>query len=100
MDFQITEKGSSVIFSLSGDFTYGDLKEFNDQIALLNTKKPELVEFDFSGLNFIDSMGLGLLIQVHDAGVKNGYRTVIKNARGNVLEVLENANFLKLFEMA
>jgi len=99
MEYKITEQGSRIVFALNGKFTHKDLNEFNRQFSTLEGKPIETLEFDFSELDFIDSMGMGLLIKVHDDGERRGYHTVIRNAKGAVLKILENANFGALFGM-
>jgi len=99
MEFKAIEQGENVVFTLSGQLTYRDVNEFTQKAKYLDGKSPKVVELDFSELDHIDSMGMGLLIKLHDAGEKEGYSTVIRNAKGRVLELLKAAQFDHLFDM-
>jgi anti-sigma B factor antagonist len=51
----------------------------------------ERVELDLSGLRFLDTSGLQLLVELHRQAARGGFDFAIRNATGNVQRVFEMA---------
>ncbi|HNM23255.1 MAG TPA: STAS domain-containing protein, partial [Rhodocyclaceae bacterium] len=58
------------------------------------------VTVDFSGVDYLDSSALGMLLMLRDKVTGAGKDVVLGNVRGNVKQVLDIANFGKLFRIA
>lgn len=75
-------------------FTFESHKWLRHETARLT--KDDTVEVDFKYTVYMDSAALGMLLILRDRS--NG-SVVLKGCRGDVLRVLEIANFHKLFQI-
>ena len=85
------------ILSLSGPFTLGNMFEF--QRALQDVKPPYLI-FDISKVPYMDSAGLGLLVNFYVAGQKNGRKMAVAGATPRIVTLFEMTkvdSLLKLY---
>ena len=74
------------ILSLSGPFTLGNM--FKLQRALQELRPPYLI-FDISQVPYMDSAGLGLLVNVYVAAQKNGRKVSIVGATPRIIALFE-----------
>jgi anti-sigma B factor antagonist len=85
------------ILSLSGPFTLGNM--FQLQRALQELKPPYLV-FDIAQVPYMDSAGLGLLVNFYVAAQKGGRRMAVVGASQRIMALLEMTkvdSLLKLY---
>ncbi|MGE5505545.1 MAG: STAS domain-containing protein [Actinomycetota bacterium] len=61
MKFQISQDGANLKVSLNGDLNFGANQEFRDMLRQVCSHEGQKVVLELSGLNRIDSVGLGLL---------------------------------------
>jgi len=100
MKIEVIEQGDRIVFAISGRLTFKDVGNFTQTISGLDGKNIQLLELDLGELEYVDSLGLGMFIKVHDAGERNNFRTVIRNAKGIVLTSLKIAQFGDLFDIS
>jgi anti-anti-sigma factor len=55
--------------------------------------------FDLTGLEFVDSSGLGMLIIARDTAQKKQLEFTLRGARDNVRRLMEIAKFNRMFVM-
>lgn len=81
------------------DFNYHT--SFHQQsTALLNDDSWQLLELDFSDVHYLDSSALGMMVLLaKKVKAQPGRKTVIKNAQGTALEILNLANMHKLYDI-
>ncbi|MCE2572856.1 STAS domain-containing protein [Motilimonas eburnea] len=79
------------------DFHYH--KTFNQEIEkLLQSEKVDLIELDFSQVQYLDSSALGMLVLLSKKNEKRHQaKLVIRGAHGSALDILEMANMAKLY---
>jgi anti-anti-sigma factor len=85
------------ILSLSGPFTLGNM--FKLQRALQEIRPPYLI-FDISQVPYMDSAGLGLLVNLYVAGQKNGRKMAVVGASQRIVALFEMTkvdSLLKLY---
>jgi anti-anti-sigma factor len=85
------------ILSLSGPFTLGNMFEL--QRALQEMHPPYLI-FDISQVPYMDSAGLGLLVNFYVAAQKNGRRMAVVGATPRLMALFEMTkvdSLLKLY---
>jgi len=81
--------------SISGHFTFHMHREFTAAIKTIDTKARR-VTVDLSGAEYMDSAGLGLLVQMHNK--LGATEKILKIAQGSLIDdILRVANFDKLF---
>jgi anti-anti-sigma factor len=87
------------IITLKGEFTFTENKKFreiNEEIAKLSVKH---FVIDISGLTFIDSAALSMLIVIQEENRKQGRDMVLRSPRGQVREILTKSKFHKFFSI-
>jgi anti-anti-sigma factor len=76
-------------FGIDGDFDEGYLGEFRRHIDLLG-EAPEDVILDLSGVDFVDSCGIGALVVLHKRLIARGHRLKVSGLRGQPLQLFMN----------
>jgi anti-sigma B factor antagonist len=74
------------ILSLVGPFTLNNIFQFQHD---LQEMRPPFLIFDFAQVPYMDSAGLGLLVNFYISAQKNGRRTAIAGATPRVSTVFE-----------
>jgi len=84
--------------SLSGRFDFSAHRDFRAAIATqIKAADVQAIEIDLGSVDYLDSAALGMLLLVRDQA-NNARKTVIlSNCRGVVQQILDIANFKKLF---
>lgn len=98
MPFEIrSEREISVIY-LSGRFVFDSNREFREvtQQALLRTDT-RILQLDMGKVEYLDSSALGMLLMLKEKVETSGKSIQIKNLKGMARQVLEIANFHKVF---
>lgn len=74
------------ILSLSGPFTLGNMFQFQRE---LQEMRPPYLIFDLTQVPYIDSAGLGLLVNFYVSTQKNGRKMAVAGATPRVLTLFE-----------
>jgi len=74
------------ILSLSGPFTLGNMFQF--QRALQDIKPPYLI-FEMAHVPYMDSAGLGLLVNFYVAAQKNGRKMAVVGVTPRIMALFE-----------
>lgn len=98
MKIEISTPSGSTLMRLSGRFDYTTRNEFMEQIdvAVAGSAGSEF-RIDMSGLDYIDSSALGMLLMLRDKAKKFNRMIVLSGAYGCVRQVLDTAQFDRLF---
>lgn len=97
-----TENGSGKIvrMKLFGRFDISTHAVFrNAYIDPLGMPSVEALIIDFSGVSYIDSAALGMLLLLRERAAAAGKSLRLVGSAGKVREVFEVANFFKLFDI-
>jgi len=82
-----------------GDLTAGTVEQVRAQLkALLQTGTLELT-IDLAGVQMVDSMGIGLLIQAHNSLQKVGGGLTVKNASSELMDLFRSMRLDKRFTL-
>lgn len=85
------------ILSISGPFTLGNMFEFQ---RALQEMKPTYLIFDISQVPYMDSAGLGLLVNFYVASQKHGRKMAVAGATSRIVTLFEMTkvdSLLKLY---
>ena len=87
--------------TISGRFTFEVHREFRkySEQALDNPECTRL-DMDLSEVAYLDSSALGMLLMLRDKAKSTGKSVALISAHGAVQQVIEIANFGKLFSLA
>jgi len=93
MEYSIRGDDTAKELFLQGRLTFSDNVVFRKIVDDLKEYAGEKCIFDLSGLEFIDSAGLGMLMLLRDATVGRPFAISIRGADGQVRRMLEIAKF-------
>ncbi|WP_339780826.1 STAS domain-containing protein [uncultured Thalassospira sp.] len=99
MNYKTLQNETAITIEMTGRFTFSDHTVFRKLIDEITAQPSTTQVFDLSGIEFIDSAGLGMLLLARDEGEKNRAAVVLRGAKGQVKRMLEVARFDTLFQM-
>lgn len=101
MQATVSKEGSKATIKLNGRFDFNTHRDFRAAYEpLVSDGGVREVLVDFSGVDYLDSSALGMLLMLRDKVTGAGKEVSLGNVRGNVKQVLDIANFGKLFKIA
>jgi anti-anti-sigma factor len=93
----ISDEGRAVI-GLRGRFDFSAHRDFRAAIdAAVDNPQVKEVQVDLGQVDYLDSSALGMLLILRDKIQTVGKKMGLVNCRGTVRQVLDIANFGKLF---
>ncbi|MDR1994956.1 STAS domain-containing protein [Azonexus sp.] len=101
MQASISKDAGKAVVKLAGRFDFNTHREFRSAYEpLVADADVQAVVVDFSGVDYLDSSALGMLLMLRDKLGGVGKEVVLTGVRGNVKQVLDIANFGKLFPIS
>lgn len=98
MKHEIRTEAASTVLHMREQLSFADRSAFDGLIpSLLSPGKA--VTVDLSGLDYMDSSGLGMLLTLRDAAQKKGGNVSLRSPRGDVRELLTLSCFETLFKI-
>lgn len=94
---QIQQHANSVVLRVVGEFTFSINREFRE--AYKSHPDADSFTVDLSQASYMDSAGLGMLVQLRDFAGGTPEAVSIAGANGVIKNILEVANFNKLFRL-
>ena len=92
LDIKLSEKGEVL---LSGRFDASQVDKAKHVFNEINATKT----IDFSGLDYISSAGLGVLLMTQKRLKDSGHQLVLKNMNKHIREVFKYAGFDMIFQI-
>ena len=90
--------GDKACLSLSGRFDFHAHREFRSAYEkVLASEAVREIEVDFDGVDYLDSSALGMLLLLREKAEAQGSSVTLSGLRGTVKQMLDIANFGKLF---
>ncbi len=99
MDYKINVEGQTARIKLGGRLTFSHHREYRDVLNQLMSHKAQIYEFDLSGVDFIDSAGLGMLLIAKQHAEASSAEVVLKKPAEEVQRMLKVAKFEKMFNI-
>lgn len=100
MQATIRQDAGMATISLAGRFDFNTHRDFRAAYEpLVSDDAVRAVTVDFSGVDYLDSSALGMLLMLRDKMGGCGKDVVLSGVQGSVRQVLEIANFSKLFRI-
>lgn len=101
MQVSVTKTDQDVTIGLEGRFDFGTHRDFRAAAEkALQESKGNLLLVDLGGVDYLDSSALGMLLMLRDKSQAANKTVALVNCRGNVRQVLDIANFGKLFSIS
>ena len=100
MQANVIKDGSKATIQLSGRFDFNTHREFRAAYEpLVADADLKNLTVDFTGVDYLDSSALGMLLMLRDKMGGASKEVGLAGVRGNVKQVLDIANFGKLFQI-
>lgn len=100
MQASVRKQGAKAAIKLAGRFDFNTQRDFRSAYeALVGDGAVREIRIDFAGVHYLDSSALGMLLMLRDKMNGAGKEVLLENVHGNVKQVLEIANFGKLFKI-
>ena len=97
MPMQHTIQGKKAIIKIDGPFDFNAGQEFRKNYEqILSQEGLEAIDIDLATVNVLDSGALGMLLLLREKAKVN---ISLLNSKGGVRQLLEVANFHKMFVM-
>lgn len=98
MQITMEKKDKIARMRLNGRFDFNSHREFRNACdQALQDQSNQEIEVDFSSVDYLDSSALGMLLLLREKATNVNMKVVLLNCKGIVQQVLEVANFQKLF---
>ena len=98
MDIRVTTAGTVATIRMDGRFDFGAHRTFKDAYdPLLQEKGITSIEIDLATVVYMDSSALGMLLLLHERAEAEGKEVILCRPASNVMQILDIANFGKLF---
>ena len=91
--------GQELTIYVEGRFDFGAHQEFRDAYERIDST-PRRYVVDLKNTTYLDSSALGMLLMLRDKMGGASKEVALTGVRGNVKQVLDIANFGKLFQIA
>lgn len=101
MQTSVQKDADKATIKLSGRFDFNTHREFRAAYEpLVGDGAVRTVTVDFNGVDYLDSSALGMLLMLRDKLGGANKDVALTGVRGNVKQVLDIANFGKLFQIS
>jgi anti-anti-sigma factor len=98
MQITVEKKGEIARLALNGRFDFSSHREFRNACdEALQTPEIKGIEADFSRVDYLDSSALGMLLLLREKAQNANLKVSLTNCTGLVQQVLDVANFQRLF---
>jgi len=92
--------GDRATLKLGGRFDFHSHRDFRSAYEkILETGAVREIVIDFGEVDYLDSSALGMLLLLREKAESTGKNIVLAELRGTVKQVLDIANFGKLFSI-
>ena len=100
MEVNVASANGRAVLRLRGRFDFNAHREFREAIdsALAQSDVNE-IQVDLGAIDYLDSSALGMLLMLRDRCKGANKSVSLANCRGAVKQVLDIANFGRLFEI-
>jgi anti-anti-sigma factor len=99
MQATVTVADGCATVSLVGRFDFNAHREFREAVDSSVAQSTQSVTVDFGAVDYLDSSALGMLLMLRDKAKAAGREVTLMNCKGPVKQVLDIANFGKLFRI-
>jgi anti-sigma B factor antagonist len=94
---RVDQPGGPVLLRVRGELDVYGAPLLRSKLLDLLPERPPLV-VDLQALDFMDSSGLAVLLELRSRARQNGWTVSVRGARGRVRELLERTGTLTLVE--
>lgn len=101
MQTNVLKDAGKAVIKLVGRFDFNTHRDFRSAYEpLISDAAISSVSVDFSGVDYLDSSALGMLLMLRDKLGGVNKEVALTGVHGNVKQVIDIANFSKLFSIS
>lgn len=101
MEIRQTKSGNQATLTLNGRFDFNVHRDFKEAyMSLLNDAVVQTLSINLSGVEYLDSSALGMLLMLRERVLAANKQIALTNPNETVMKILDIANFKKLFTIA
>lgn len=101
MHTNVTSAEGCAVIRLDGRFDFSAHREFRDAVnQAMQAGNVRQIRVDLGEVVYLDSSALGMLLMLRDKARTANREVSLSNCKGSVKQVLDIANFGKLFSIA
>jgi HptB-dependent secretion and biofilm anti anti-sigma factor len=98
MSISTTVTGNTATINMTGRFDFNVQRDFKEAYdPHLNNAAVTAIEVDLAGVNYLDSSALGMLLMLRERATASGKSLKLCKPTASVAQILDIANFAKLF---
>jgi anti-anti-sigma factor len=92
--FDISRSNGRVTIAISGDLDMAGTLRLQPQLdRLIEDVRPDVLVLDLRGVDFVDSVGLSLLVEAHEAALGGEFRLAIVRGTRELQRIFELAGY-------
>lgn len=99
MQANVSNRDGVAVVLLQGRFDFNAHREFRGAVEDALAAGEGEIRVDLGGVDYLDSSALGMLLMLRDKAKGGGREVTLANAVGPVKQVVDIANFGKLFRL-
>jgi anti-anti-sigma factor len=99
MQTNVTVDEGRAVIRLQGRFDFNAHRDFREAIDTALASPAVAIAVDFDGVEYLDSSALGMLLMLRDRAKGASREVTLTSCRGAVRQILDIANFGKLFSI-
>ena len=99
MQVNVSNRNNKTAIVLQGRFDFNSHREFREAVDQAVKEAAREIQVDLGGVDYLDSSALGMLLMLRDKAKSASKEVELANARGAVKQVIDIANFGKLFSL-
>lgn len=99
MQVNVSNRNGKTAIVLQGRFDFNAHREFREAVDQAVKEAQREIQVDLGGVDYLDSSALGMLLMLRDKAKNASKEIELANARGAVKQVIDIANFGKLFTL-
>lgn len=100
MDTVVEKMGGAALVRLSGRFDFNAHRNFREAVdKAMTLPETTSIDVDLAEVTYLDSSALGMLLMLRDKARGGNHVINLLRPAGSVKQVLEIANFSKLFNI-
>ena len=97
MEYRLSDTAHGPMAILTGRFTHADRDEFSYALKELDARQGQRLTFDLSGVEFIDSAALAMILLVRQQAAQANREVALRGARGQVSGLIALTRFSQMF---
>ncbi|MBL4790230.1 MAG: STAS domain-containing protein [Kordiimonadaceae bacterium] len=89
MDYRIDNNDGKATVVFTGDITFSENVSFRQLLKDISDQSVEVCNFDLSGVDMVDSAGLGMFLIAREQSETAGWKLTVSGAQGHVASMLK-----------